>query len=150
MNKKTIYTVLIAIAVFCAGLLLGVLLTSQKTLSVQGPLFPRVEFYKDGQRIEGEEPADFTNVDIKELHYDSEKLTYISHPHGFSIDLPADAQPDFSIAAQQVRFKSTLADIVISEETVPVAYDPQAYIEEYVHRYLLEPSFLEYNRITLH
>ena len=150
MKKKTIYIVLIAIAVFCAGILLGVWLASQETATVQGPLFPHVEFYKDGRLMKNEEPTDFTDADIKELHYDSEKLTYISHPHGFQIDLPADAKPDFSIAAQQVRFKSNLADIVISQETVPSAYEPQAYIEEYMHRYLLEPSFLEYNRITLH
>ncbi len=150
MKKKIIYSTLAAIIIFCAGIFLGIFLVHQNAVATPGPLFPYVHIYKDGQLLKGEAPTDYTDADIKELHYSREKSTYISHPHGFKIDLPADVQPDFSIASQQVRFKSKLGDIIISQENIPEGYDPQSYIEEYMHRYLLKPSYLAYNRITLH
>lgn len=150
MKKKYLVLTILAITLFSSGVVLGMLLKEETVPNIAAPFSPTIRIYKDGVETNEKEITDFTNVDIKELHYHHDKTTYISHPHGISLDLPADVQPDFSIAGQVVRLKSKVADVTISQEQIPEGYDPQTYIQEYMHRYLLEPSYLEYNRVTLH
>lgn len=151
MKRKHLILTISAIVLLGIGFLLGILLKGEPTANTAvSSSFPSIRFYKDGKEVTKKESTDFINADIKELHYFDDKITYISHPHGFQVDLPPDVQPDFSIAGQVVHFKSETTDITISQEEIPEGYDPQSYIREYMHRYLLEPSYLEYNRITLH
>ncbi|MBE7022818.1 MAG: hypothetical protein E7414_06365 [Ruminococcaceae bacterium] len=137
---------------FCMGLILGLLISMRRSevdIPV-GPDSPQVVYYRNGVLHEGERSPSFREADVKELQYDKEKMTYISHSQGFRLDLPPDCEPDFTLAEQLVRFTSSMGDIVISHEVVPEGYEAESYMAEYVNRYLLEQSYLDANRITLY
>ena len=151
MKKTTIIIISLAGALlFCLGLLLGIWLGTASDKEATPRVKARVQYYKDGLLWEKDEAPDFTDADVKELVYEGETMTYISHSQGFSLALPPDSRPDFLLAEQLVRFTSQSAEIIISRELVPDGYEAESYIGEYIHRYLLEPSYLEANRITLH
>lgn len=153
MKKKSIFITVLVLAfilIFCLGILLGVLIAAKEGIQNAGNLFSKTVYYKDGTLWEGEGLPTFDDADVKELQYNRDTMTYISHSQGFSLDLPADCVPDFSIAEQLVRFGNEAVDIVISEEPVPEEYVMKEYMDTYINRYILQQSYLDANHITLH
>jgi len=152
MSKKNMY-ILTAISslvlAFCFGLLLGILVP-EKAAPVAEPIAPKTVYYKDGTLWEEEGIPSFEDADIKELQYEQDKLTYVSHSQGFSVALPADSVPDLSIAELLVRFHSEIADITVSREPIPEEYTMSEYMDTYLNKYILQDSYLKNNRITLH
>jgi len=150
-KQATIIFALSLAVVFCLGILLGIGISAQQAEDgLKPPLFSKVRYYKNGVLWEGRGKPGLLDADVKELHYTGDKTRFISHSQGYTLDLPADSEPDFSLQEFLCRFKSGNTDIIISREEVPEEFTADVYMDTYINRYLLRQTYLNENNITLH
>ena len=93
----------------------------------------------------------YEQEDIKELYMGDDDMMLVNYAHGYMVALPqTQMKMDFSMSGIWVtKAKSDSQSIVISGEYSPYE-DIESFYAEYLHRYMLDPEYLETNSITLH
>lgn len=98
------------------------------------------------------EEVDFWNNDVREVQVGKDRKYLINHSRGFALGFPADAEFDFSTAQEYISVKCDDMSCVISKEysTYPEADQTKDFVNDYLHKYLLNERFMSQNKITLH
>jgi len=108
------------------------------------------QFYKNNELCKSE--PDYANNDVMEVQVGNNKKYLVNHAKGFALEFPEDVEFDFSLGQEFIKAKNEDMTIVVSKEYTPYTDGSQtrAYVEEYLHKYLLSEKFIENNKITLH
>lgn len=95
---------------------------------------------------------DFINNDVREVQIRKDSKYLINHSRGFALELPKDAEFDFSAAQEYISAKCDNMDIVISKEYTTYAEKEKTrdYISESLHKYMLDERFTSQNKISVH
>lgn len=111
-----------------------------------------VQYYQNGKLCYDKSKLDFEGADVREIQVGNNKKYLINHSRGFALEFPRDAEFDFSAAQEYIKAKNDDMTIVVSKEytTYEDGAKTRSYIQEYLHKFLLNPKFMENNRITLH
>ena len=109
-------------------------------------------YYQNNKLVYDKDDLDFLNCDVREIQVGNNKKYLINHSRGFALEFPRDAWFDFSVGQEYIKAGNDDMTIVVSKEytTYEDGSLTRGYIEEYLHKYLLDPTFMENNRITLH
>lgn len=158
-HKKIIWiAVPVLIAVIAAGIFcithkgyIRYVLTNKISTYVTDGLESCV-YYENNVPHTNIDEVDFYNNDVREVQIYKDKKYLINHSRGFALELPADSEFDFSTAQEYISVTCENMDIVISKEysTYATAEETKSYVDEYLHKYMLDERYLEHNKITLH
>lgn len=96
--------------------------------------------------------VDFDKNDVREIQVTKDRKTLINHSRGFSLSFPLDAEFDFTAAQEYISVKCEDMSAVISKEysTYPEAGQTKQFVDDYLHKYMLDKRYMEQNKITLH
>lgn len=106
-------------------------------------------YYQNNQKVYSPKKLDFAQSDIKEIQVGNNKKYMINHSRGFAMEFPRDMEFDFTSGNEFITAKNDHMTMVVSKEFSPYD-DTRSYIRDYLHKYLLDPRFMEQNRLTLH
>lgn len=112
------------------------------------PAPDRVEWFEDG-RLRTEADAGIWNPerDNKLLYIAGSLKRAVNYPDGYTLDIPADWQPDYSRSPVRVRYQTDRLVLTVTKETV--TYDTrQFFFAECFDRHIKDPRYLRENRIT--
>lgn len=92
------------------------------------------------------------NCDVREVQVRNESKYLINHSRGFALELPKDAEFDFSTAQEYISAYCRNMNVVISKEysTYATKEETKQFVKDYLHKYMLNDRFIEQNKITLH
>ena len=95
---------------------------------------------------------DFDKNDVREIQVTKDRKTLINHSRGFSLSFPLDAEFDFTAAQEYISVKCKNMSAVISKEysTYPDVGQTKQFVDDYLHKYMLDKKYMEQNKITLH
>ncbi len=90
--------------------------------------------------------------DVREIQVTKDRKTLINHSRGFSLSFPLDAEFDFTAAQEYISVKCKDLSAVISKEysTYPDKSQTKQFVDDYLHKYMLDERYMEQNKITLH
>ena len=96
--------------------------------------------------------VDFDKNDVREVQVTKDRKNLINHSRGFSLSFPLDAEFDFTAAQEYITVKCDNMSAVISKEysTYPDKNQTKQFVDDYLHKYMLDERYLEQNKITLH
>lgn len=96
--------------------------------------------------------VDFDKNDVREIQVTKDRKTLINHSRGFSLSFPLDAEFDFTAAQEYISVKCEDMSAVISKEysTYPDKTQTKQFVDDYLHKYMLDERYMEQNKITLH
>lgn len=109
---------------------------------------PYQEFFQDGKQVFSYKLLDF-NRDVKEIHTANNNKMLLSHTDAYAVVLPDTAKFDFSKQEEFIQASDNNIKIAMSREWSPYD-DTEGYLRDYLHRFMLDPKYLEENKITLH
>lgn len=114
--------------------------------------FPYSIYYEDCVPHYSYKEVDFDGKDIREVQVGHNRKYLINHSRGFALGFPKDAEFDFTRAQEYISVKCENMSCVISKEysTYPEAEKTKDFVDDYLHKYLLEERFLAQNKMTLH
>ena len=96
--------------------------------------------------------VDFDENDVREIQVTKGRKTLINHSRGFMLSFPLDAEFDFTAAQEYISVKCEDMSAVISKEysTYPDKSQTKQFVDDYLHKYMLDERYMEQNKITLH
>lgn len=96
--------------------------------------------------------VDIDKNDVREIQVTKDRKTLINHSRGFSLSFPVDAEFDFTAAQEYISVKCNDMSAVISKEysTYPDKSQTKQFVNDYLHKYMLNDRYMEQNKITLH
>ncbi len=96
--------------------------------------------------------VDFDQNDVREIQVTKDRKTLINHSRGFSLSFPLDAEFDFTAAQEYISVKCDDMSAIISKEysTYPDKTQTKQFVDDYLHKYMLDKRYMEQNKITLH
>ena len=96
--------------------------------------------------------VNFDENDVREIQVTKYRKTLINHSRGFSLSFPLDAEFDFTAAQEYISVKCEDMSAVISKEysTYPDKTQTKQFVDDYLHKYMLDKRYMEQNKITLH
>lgn len=151
--KKTLYTVIAVVLVLIIAAVC-VLQNDSLRYSIRDMLgFPRYVYYVNNVPQYDIDQLDFANNDVREVQINKERSYLVNHSRGFALGFPADAQYDFSAAQEFIKVSCSDFSAVISKEYTtygPTVEDSKKYVNEVLHKYMLDEKYIEENNITVH
>ncbi len=89
--------------------------------------------------------------DIHKVKREGKNTVYTNYPMGYEITFPDKTEFDLSTANIMTRAKigSEPVDFTVTKEWSPYE-DSIKYIAEYTNRYMMDPKFIEENKLTMH
>ncbi|MDO5310369.1 MAG: glycosyl hydrolase [Clostridia bacterium] len=106
-------------------------------------------YYQNNKLVYNYKELDFDNCDVREIQVGDDRKYLINHSRGFAVGAPRDAEFDFTCAQEFIKVKSSVFDMVISKEFA-AGDDTKEYISHYLNRFILNDTFRDKNRITIH
>lgn len=96
--------------------------------------------------------VDIDKNDVREVQVTKTRKNLVNHSRGFSLSFPLDAEFDFTAAQEYITVRCNNMSAVISKEysTYPDKEQTKQFVDDYLHKYLLDDRFMEQNKITLH
>ena len=89
----------------------------------------------------------------KDVHRVEKKdggVIYTNYPYGYKIAFPEDAE--FNLDTSSIITKAVIGgdvDFTITKEWSPYE-DSVQYVKDYTNRYMMDPKFIEENKLTMH
>ncbi len=114
--------------------------------------FAYTVYYEDCVPYYSKEEVDFENHDVREVQVGNGRKYLVNHSRGFALGFPRDAEFDFTAAQEYISVKCENMDAVVSKEYTAFTEGERTreYINDSLHKYILDENFREQNRITLH
>lgn len=116
-------------------------------------IFPSVAsyqvYYQNNEKIYDKRKLNFVDCDVREIQVGNNKKYLINHSRGFALEFPRDTRFDFTAAQEFITATSKDLSFTVSKEFSPYE-GTRAYIEEYLHKFLLNERYLAQNKMTLH
>lgn len=106
-------------------------------------------YYQNNKRVDNYRELDFDNCDVREIQVGDDRKYLINHSRGFAVGAPRDAEFDFTCAQEYIKATSSVFDMVISKEFA-TEENAKQYVDHYLNRFILNDTFRDKNRITLH
>ena len=96
--------------------------------------------------------VDFDKNDVREVQVTKDSKILINHSRGFSLSFPLDAKFDFTAAQEYITVTCDNMSAVVSKEysTYPDKSQTKQFVDDYLHKYMLDERYIEQNKITLH
>lgn len=124
------------------------LVNTAETVGLEG--VDAVEMYVNNKR--SSEGCMDPEADNKKIYFSKQIQRVINYCDGYSIDLPRELTPDFSLSPLRVKFTSSHMEVTITRETSPYQdfneYAVKKYLDNYVNRYVKDENYRKSNRIT--
>lgn len=158
MRKKFIVTVVIGLTAAAILLAAGRLLYIKNNYGLgmwwegqreQGLTLPNHYYYVNNDKRYIVSNQEFTDCDVKEVYSKGDMKYLVNHPRGYMIAFPKEVEFDFSAANEFITAKSKDYSITVSKEFSPYEGTRQ-YIEEYLHKFLLNDRFQKQNKIEIY
>ena len=157
-KKFKIVTILLALAVILALLAVIVLNTGlkYKVKKVLNEIYPEKflysEYYQNNVKYDDIKDVNFYENDVREVQVGEDVKYLVNHSRGFALGFPKDAEFDFSAAQEYIKVKCNNMSCVVSKEysTYATASETKKFVDDYLHKYMLDERYMEQNKITLH
>lgn len=109
-------------------------------------------YYQNNVPYHSLSEVDFDKNDVREVQVTKDRKNLINHSRGFSLSFPLDAEFDFTAAQEYITVKCDNMSAVISKEysTYPDKAQTKQFVDDYLHKYMLDERYMEQNKITLH
>ncbi len=90
--------------------------------------------------------------DVKTVQINRNNKIMTNHSRGYSVSFPRDAVFDFSVAQEYIKVQCNDMSAVISKEfsTYESKDETKKFVDDYLHKYILDERYMEQNKITLH
>lgn len=110
------------------------------------------EYYQNNVKYYDYRKIDLKNNDVKEIQIGNNRKYMINHSRGYAVGFPRDAEFDFSTAQEYITVNCKDMTAVISKEysTYETGDMTKQFVDDYLHKYLLDEKYLQENKITLH
>lgn len=106
-------------------------------------------YYQNNELVYNFKDLDFDNKDVREIQVGDDRKYLINHSRGFAVGAPRDTEFDFTCAQEYIKAHSSVFDMVISKEFA-TEENAKKYVDHYLNRFILNETFRDKNRITLH
>lgn len=90
--------------------------------------------------------------DVKTIQINRNNKLLTNHSRGYSVSFPRDAVFDFSAAQEYIKVQCDDMSAVISKEfsTYESKDETKKFVDDYLHKYILDERYMEQNKIVLH
>ncbi len=158
-NKRKILIIsLITVIILTLGAILAIKITPVRQLvkytvnSIKKSDVLYSVYYQNNVPYYSLSEVDFDQNDVREIQVTKDRKTLINHSRGFSLSFPLDAEFDFTAAQEYISVKCEDMSAVISKEysTYPDKTQTKQFVDDYLHKYMLDKRYMEQNKITLH
>lgn len=109
-------------------------------------------YYVNGVKSNNINDKIIDNNDIKEVQVNRTFKRLTNTSRGYSVSFPRDAEFDFSTAQEYITVKCEDMSAVISKEfsTYESKDQTKKFVDDYLHKYILDERYMTQNKITLH
>lgn len=109
-------------------------------------------YYENNVKYNSLSEVNIDKNDVREVQVTKTRKNLVNHSRGFSLSFPLDAEFDFTAAQEYISVKCKDMSAIISKEysTYPEKEKTKQFVDDYLHKYILAPKYMEQNKITLH
>ncbi len=135
-NKKVLYAAIILAVIAAFVLVAAYFLPSADT------------YYIYNNQIIKSAPLSISG-DLHKVVDKGDSTRYTNYPYGYEITFPGKAE--FNLDTSAIMTRATVGDVdfTVTKEYSPYE-DTVKYIAEYTNRYMMDPKFIEENKLTMH
>ncbi len=149
-GKKAIFFI---IGIFLLGMIFLVLTRFTPLHKTMEDALTKHVYYQNNVPLYDINAVNFDENDVREVQISHDKTTLINHSRGFALSFPKDAKYDFSAAQEYISVDCSNLSAVVSKEysTFPDgAEESKKYVANYLHKYMLDETYLSENNIKLY
>lgn len=141
-HTKVISAVLIAAVIICAFIISAIRNRRTPAEAFNGYYIVNNEILQKGT-------PDFSQ-DVHKVENNGGGVIYTNYPFGYKLAFPQKAE--FDLSASNIMTKAVIngnIDFTVTKEWSPYE-DSVKYIEEYTNRYMMDPKYIEENKLDMH
>lgn len=147
MKIKESYIKTIAVLVIIAVIASAFVIAKKRKAHEEAGSFDGYYIYNNTIMTEG--MPDFSQ-DVHKVENKGEGVVYTNYPFGYKIAFPKSAE--FDLSTSNIMTRAVIdgdIDFTVTKEWSPYE-DSVTYIKEYTNRYMMDPNYIEGNKLTMH